>query len=319
MVLAPTHSNFAIRLLELLQKFDYRIAQSNADKEEIYRLRYNSYLREGAINSNSSALFNDVYDEFDNCWILGIYLGDKLASSLRLHVISPQCPTGPAMDVFPDIVGPMIHDQGLTLIDPTRFVADFEVAEEYPEIPFLTLRTVFMAVDYFKAEISLATVRKEHAAFYHRVFASEVLSEPRPYPSLKTPIALLGMDVENVRNKVVSRYPVFESSFTERRTIFEKSMKAPDEILKGSPENYLKSMKRSLRVINNSNLALDSNYDVSTAPSLNLEELNPENVIQLNAIEDMDKDLDKITHMLDMVSDELGMLKMELVTSGKHK
>ena len=219
----PNGSNFATKLLGFLQEADYRVASSKIDREEIFRLRYDSYLKEGAIAENPSSMFNDAYDEFDNCWIFGVYLEGKLASSIRCHVISPENRKGPALDVFPDIVGPMIEN-GQTIVDPTRFVADTIASEKYPEIPFLTLRVACMVYDYYEADYCLATVRKEHAAFYRRVFNAEILCKPRPYPALNAPICLLKTNVSNFRSKLLRRYPIFESSLTERRMIFEQPL-----------------------------------------------------------------------------------------------
>ncbi|MEM9279129.1 MAG: hypothetical protein AAGA76_11200 [Pseudomonadota bacterium] len=212
-----------------LQKVDYKIAHSEEDRSIIYRLRYDAYIREEAIKPHPSMMFHDDYDDLENCWIFSLSIDEQLVSSVRVHVISPEHPKGPALDVFPDIVGPMVFEQGCTIIDPTRFVASPEFAAEYPELPYFTLRAAFMAVDYYNADYCLATVRKEHMAFYRRVFRAEILSEPRPYPSLQKPIAIMCVDVPKVRNKIARRYPIFESSFTERRFIFNK----PDTI----PEN----------------------------------------------------------------------------------
>lgn len=214
-----TGSNFAHKLLKYLQEADYRVADSKEDREAIFKLRYDAYMREGAIQPNNTGLYHDAYDDMDNCWIFGIFLNNLLASSIRCHIISPDSPKGPALDVFPDIVRPML-DQGQTLIDPTRFVRNENIAELYPEIPFMTLRAPCMASEYFEAEYCLATVRKEHAAFYKRVFKSEILCEPRPYPGLKAPICLLKANVSMIRNKLMTRFPIFESSLTERRMIF---------------------------------------------------------------------------------------------------
>lgn len=214
-------SNFATKLLAYLQEADYRVAFSKSDREKIFRLRYDSYLNEGAINENASGVFNDAYDNFDNCWIFGVHLENELASSIRCHVITPENRKGPALDVFPDIVGPMI-EKGQTVVDPTRFVADTAAAAKYPELPFLTLRVACMVYDYYEADYCLATVRKEHAAFYRRVFNAEILCEPRPYPTLNAPICLLKTNVSSFREKLLRRYPIFESSFTERRMIFEQ-------------------------------------------------------------------------------------------------
>lgn len=214
-------TSFANTLSSYLQKVDYRVALTRQDREKIFRQRYNSYLKEGAIDEHPSGMFHDPYDDFDNCWLFGIYIDEALIGSIRLHVISPQSRKGPAYDVFPDLVGPML-DQGMTLIDPTRFAAEVHATKQYPEMPYLVLRAGYMAYEYFNADYALATVRKEHVAFYRRLFNAEYLCEPRPYPLLKSSICLLRGNVRNVKDKLIRRYPIFESSLTERRMIFEQ-------------------------------------------------------------------------------------------------
>ncbi|MFZ1815120.1 MAG: hypothetical protein WBO55_14705 [Rhizobiaceae bacterium] len=224
--LAAGKRSFAERIGDYLQELDYRVAYTDEDRDRIFRLRYDAYLREGSIEPNSTGRFSDDYDRMDNCWIFGIHAEDRLISSIRIHVISKKNRRGPALDVFPDIVGPLI-DSGETLIDPTRFVADEDAIRDYPELPYITLRVPCMASEYFSADACLATVRREHSAFYRRVFQSKVLCEPRPYPTLKQPIGLLSADVRGQRERMAERYPVFLSSLTERRMLFDRNRNIP--------------------------------------------------------------------------------------------
>ena len=213
--------SFAERIGDYLQQVDYKVANTEEQRSAVYRLRYDAYMREGSIDANSSGLFFDDYDKMDNCWIFAIYEQERLISSIRIHVISKEYRKGPALDVFPDIVGPMV-DRGMVLIDPTRFVADEAAVRDYPELPYITLRVPCMASEYFDADLCLATVRREHSAFYRRVFRSTPLCEPRPYPTLKQHIGLLSADVVGQRERMAERYPVFLSSLTERRMLFER-------------------------------------------------------------------------------------------------
>ncbi len=216
-----TERSHADRIADYLQELDFRVARTQEEREAIYAFRYQAYLREGAISSNKQGLLSDAYDDMENCWIFGLFEDDSLVSTIRMHVISPQWRKGPALDVFPDIVGPMI-DQGMTLIDPTRFATNAEASREFADLAYLTLRLPCMASEYFDADGCLATVRAEHTAFYRRVFRSQILCEPRPYPSLKAPIGLLNADVVGQRERMTRLHPVFLSSFTERRMLFER-------------------------------------------------------------------------------------------------
>lgn len=220
---------FAQRLSGYLQDADYRVASTEADREAIFRLRYHAYLREEAIEPNARQRFTDSYDEMENCWMFGIHLDGRLVSSIRFHVISPEAPRGPAYDVFPDIVRPMIQ-AGQTVVDPTRLVVERAMTELYPELPFVTIRAAFMAAEYYEAEYMLATVRKEHQAFYRRFFGFKQMCEPRPYPTLLKPISLLAANMPLQRDTVVERYPIFLSSFTERRMLFEQARIEADAV-----------------------------------------------------------------------------------------
>ncbi|MBB1090276.1 hypothetical protein HUU61_03135 [Rhodopseudomonas palustris] len=208
------------RGLELFDKVDYRLAETEAEHDEIYRLRYRAYLKEGAIDPNASGRVRDRFDDLPNSWVFGVYLSGELASSLRISVASPQFRDCPSMDVFPDLIGPEL-DKGKVIVDPTRFVAD-PVRANHPELPYITLRLAFVACAYFNADLGLATVRAEHQAFYRRLFMHRSISQPRDYPGLKKPIAMMAVDFPAMRDKVFARYPFLRSTLFERRMLFER-------------------------------------------------------------------------------------------------
>src|SRR5205809_169244 len=78
--------SFAERVLELLEKLDYRRARSEDEKEAIYRLRYNAYLREGSIAPNFGRRLTDRFEDTPNSWTYGLFIDGKLSSSIRIHV-----------------------------------------------------------------------------------------------------------------------------------------------------------------------------------------------------------------------------------------
>ena len=208
---------------ELLDRVDYRLAETDADKETIYRLRYRAYLHEGAIEPRSIHRLADRFDDAPNSWTFGIYVDGELASSLRISVASPDNPDTPAVEAFGDLLLPELA-AGKTIVDPNRFVADPLNRTKFPELPYLTLRLAYVACSYFNADIGTATVRAEHQAFYRRVFLHKPLCLPRPYPTLTKPLSLMAVDFPAMREKVFARYPYFQSTFFERRMLFERQM-----------------------------------------------------------------------------------------------
>src|ERR1043165_3065350 len=77
---------FANRVAELLGRLDCRVAETPEEREPIFRLRYECYLREGTITPNETGLFSDPYDDSPNARIFGLYLDGRLASSIRIHI-----------------------------------------------------------------------------------------------------------------------------------------------------------------------------------------------------------------------------------------
>jgi hypothetical protein len=217
--------NLADRVLGLLERADYRRAETPEEREAIFRLRYDAYLREGAIPPNASGRFADALDDTSNAWIFGVYVEGELASSIRLHVASRQSPDLPALNVFSDLLSPEIG-AGKTIIDPTRFVADRSASRRFPELCYVTTRLAWLASEFFQTNLLLATVRAEHQAFYRRVFGHRLICDPRHYPSLAKPISLMALDYALARERVPQRYPFFRSTFFERRMLFGRGSAA---------------------------------------------------------------------------------------------
>lgn len=209
------------RGIELLDRVDYRLVESREDRDIIYRLRYRAYLNEGTIESNREQRITDRFDDMPNTWIFGVHVDGRLASSIRLSISSPEHPMCPSVDVFGDYLQPEV-DRGKLMVDPTRFVAEPELAGQFPELPYITLRLCFVACSYFNADLGLATVRAEHRSFYKRLFNHQPLSPPRTYPGLTKAICLMAVDFPASREKVFARYPYLRSSYFERRMLFER-------------------------------------------------------------------------------------------------
>jgi hypothetical protein len=216
---AEATSTLVGRSIELLDRVDYRLADTAEAKEEIYRLRYRAYLREGAILPSADQRVTDKFDDAPNSWIFGVYIEDELCSSIRVSVATPDYQTSPSVDVFPDILLPELA-LGKVIVDPTRFVADPERAKRYPELPYVTVRLGYVGGVHFDADLGLATVRAEHRAFYRRVFLQEPLCEPRMFPGLLKPVGLMAAHYPSLRDKVFARYPYLRSSYFERRMLF---------------------------------------------------------------------------------------------------
>jgi N-acyl-L-homoserine lactone synthetase len=211
---------FTGRVIRLLDRIDCRLAESGEEREAIFRLRYQAYVRQDGIAPNSAERFTDIYDEIGNVYLFGLYIDGALASSVRIHVGSKEHPDFPTREVFPEILQPKL-DAGDVMVDTTRFVVDENLAREHRALPYVTLRLSGMAAHQFHADYLLAAVKPEHRAFYRRVFRYESVCEPRPYPMLTKPVCLMMVSYPTFVDAVHQRYPFFRSTFSERRLLFK--------------------------------------------------------------------------------------------------
>ena len=122
-------------VMQLSYKVDYRIADSGAQREAIFRLRYQAYMRDGTVSANASGALSDPYDETGNVYLYGLYIDDALASSIRLHVTSQEHADFPSRDVFADVLQPDL-DAGKVIIEISRFVADENLARLHRGLPY---------------------------------------------------------------------------------------------------------------------------------------------------------------------------------------
>ena len=203
------------RSLSLLERVDYRLAQTAAEKDEIYHLRYRAYSREGMVKESAERRVTDQFDDLPNSWTFGVYLFGELFSSVRISVLNAEWRKSTSAHVF----GEILHAEARSRRGhrrsrrasspiPTR-------PERFPELPYLTLRLAYMACEYFKADLGLAIVRPEHQAFYRRVFLHETIAEPRLVPGLAKPVGLMAADFPALHEKVFERYPIMRSTAFE--------------------------------------------------------------------------------------------------------
>jgi N-acyl-L-homoserine lactone synthetase len=233
---ANSGASFSDRVAQLLDRVDYRLAITSEQREAIFRLRYQAYVRDGGIHPNPSQSFSDHYDDMGNVFLFGVYIGDDLAGSIRVHLVTSENPHSPSVDAFSDFLQPEL-DAGKVLIDSTRFVSDETLSRIHRTLPYAISRLSGMAAHHFNADHLLAAVRVEHQAFYRRIFNHQLVCEPRPYPGLARPLSLMTVHYPTFVDQVHRRFPFFRSTFFERRMLFESgrspSIHQPADLLAG--------------------------------------------------------------------------------------
>ncbi len=213
-------SRFSERILRFLERVEYRVARTPADKEAVFRLRYEAYIRNGLIQpSLDGQLHDECYDDGPNSWITTTFIDGELAGTTRVNLASDENGSLPCLGVFRDVIAPYLNAHRV-IVELTRTAARLDLSGHYSELPYITLRPAFLAAEHFDADFAVATARAEHLAFFRRVFRFAPWCEFRDYPNVTAKIACLGSDFRADKAKVAARYPFFESTATEREALF---------------------------------------------------------------------------------------------------
>jgi hypothetical protein len=212
---------FASSIFALLDRVEYRRITTQGDLEEVARLREQSYTSREFIDAENFGTFIDKYDQMNDCYVIGVYIDEKLSSTVRLHVVSEDHLHGPTFTYFPHRAHELTS-LGRRYVDPSRFAADHQLIWQYPVLPFLTLRVVAMACEFFRAEHSTNFIRGDVASFYKRSFGSQELEPPQMVHGFTVPMMLMAARVEDIRQNLVTRYPFFRSLPSEQRMMFAR-------------------------------------------------------------------------------------------------
>lgn len=233
-------SRFSDRVLRFLERVEYRCAVTRAEKEAVYRLRYDAYIREGLIAPRADGqLYDEALDDAPNAWITTMFIDGELASTVRVHVASNEDGVLPALGSYSDLIMPHLR-KGRVIIDLTRFAARLDFARRFSGLPYVALRPTWQAMEYFDTDFPLATVVEQHQAFYRRVFGFTPWCEPRDYPKFNFKVACMGLDFRAVKERVEARYPFFRSTPAEREALFGRRPRRTH--MSASPDGWLRAM-----------------------------------------------------------------------------
>ena len=208
------------KIFEVMDNLEYRRIITQEDFEDIGRLRAQAF---DARAIYPKKMANSSVDEMDftpNAYVYGVYWYGELVSTIRLHVLSPEHPHSVSLKLFPEALGPLV-EQGMTFIDSTRFAVNEEVSHSMPGLPLLTLRIPMMAMTHFNADSGLALIKEGHGSFYRKVFNATLLAGPKQFDVFAFPAVLYQSPHRNTPESC-RRYPIFYSTASERRLMFEK-------------------------------------------------------------------------------------------------
>jgi hypothetical protein len=213
-------SRFSDRVLRLLERVEHRCVRTQTEKEAVYKLRYEAYIRQGLISPRLDGRLHDrIFDFAPNAWITATYIDGELASTIRVNVAAEESGALPSLGAYSDLITPHLRS-GRMIVDLTRFAAELEFARRYPEFPYVAMRPAWLASQHFDTDFTLATIVEQHVPFYRRAFGYQLWCEPRDYPDFNLKVACMGLDFRAARARLEARYPFFRSTKAEREALF---------------------------------------------------------------------------------------------------
>jgi hypothetical protein len=218
--IADATSRFSARLLRFLERVEHRVARTADQREAVYRLRYQGYLRNGLMTERADGqLYDPKYDDGPNAWVTMTLIDGELAGTTRINVAHGDYSGLPASHAYPEVMAARLVDWPV-VVEFTRLAARLELSSAYPELAYMIMRPAFLAAEHFGADLAVASPRAEHLAFYQRVFNGVAWCEPCIYPGLTAKFACMGANFRANRERIVARYPFYSSTPAEREALF---------------------------------------------------------------------------------------------------
>ena len=214
------------RVEQIRDNVEYRRMVEPEDRAAVYRLRYEGYLREGKIAADASRMLRDEYDDLPNTDSYGIFVCGRLVSTVRLSILTPQCPHSPSVTAFGDDVLDRVK-AGRVIVDPQRLVIEPRAVGQFPELPWLAVRIPTMAVIHYGADECLSSVQVHHKSFYERIFRTTRVGGPVHYAPLDMTIETHKADAHDLIHDLNTRYPFLCSDWLERRQLFGRADRIP--------------------------------------------------------------------------------------------
>jgi hypothetical protein len=208
------------RPLRMFQDVWHRCARTPGDREAVAWLRSQVDERAGCdgsiVEQEDSSL-----DGSQNAWVTTTFVDGELASTLRIHVAKGEGDYIPSLDIFGGALRRLLRE-GNKILETSRLAARLEIAQRVPEMPYIGMRSAWLAAEYFDVDYIISTEREEHYPFYQRAFGYERRSEPSPSAALKRGLTCIGLNFKKARVGVEANRPLLRSSPGEREALFRR-------------------------------------------------------------------------------------------------
>ena len=206
------------QLSEFSTRVVCKLARSHAERDAIFKLRYRSYVRGGLITPNSFGRHIEPSDHAANAHLIGLYVGHRLVSSLRLQTSAVTNPTSSSLALFPDLLGPLLRGNK-TVVDMSCVATQGDLPSPHALLSYLVSRCWIVAAEYFHADYIAAAMKPQHQLFYKRSLGCELHSDLRQLPHQRAPVGLVTLNFATRGQQLYGNFPYLRSTARERHQL----------------------------------------------------------------------------------------------------
>ncbi|CUH21196.1 hypothetical protein JSE7799_00543 [Jannaschia seosinensis] len=190
---SDTKLNFLVsKRLGESRGFDHFLARTPAQREAIFKLRYDAYYSQGLIYGNDESSLSDWQDDEKTSLIYGITLHGRLVSTIRLSVISRTQKACLTYSMFKNHCDSIV-DKGESILDGSRLAVNCSSALRRSVILYTLSLTAACSVSV-NATWGSIIARHRHAPFYER-YGFDLVIGPFTYPGARASTSLMMIEL----------------------------------------------------------------------------------------------------------------------------
>lgn len=199
-----------------------RLARSNDEMAHVFRLRYQCYLRTGAIVPSDEQSFSDPFDHLPNQFSFLLDTDtESNAASIRISVVRPDLgwTVAPSSKVFGG-------DPAFEGIARGSFVEASRLCfrqQAQRHVLYRLIAHLAAAGEYFGTEWAVACPRVEHSHMYTRLFGFRPMAAARQYFGVNFRTDLLAVRLEEL-GAVAARYECMSAAWRAGLATFATSL-----------------------------------------------------------------------------------------------
>ena len=185
------------------------LAVTEAQRDEVYRLRYACYRRDGSIPEREDGRFSDDYDQLANHFSFLVRDGEDTLATVRISVVRPELgwDRAPSCKVFGDHPA-FQRIAGESFVEASRLCFGSQARRD---VLFRLVANMAALAEVYEAEWMVACPRMEHSPIYQRVFGFQRLAAARRYFGVSFETEMLGLRREELRRTAAQIKPMREA------------------------------------------------------------------------------------------------------------